>query len=252
MLNAPMNSAGALKEVRNWSYTWDDGNKALLRSLFTSDEIANDYAKEGLVIGSLGPTTLQEEVAKVASRIEFKTRRLEGVIEQLKYIEPAPAVRPAFAESTPIDDLLHLLARFHVVARRMRSRYGGRPPLEIVDEYDVQYLLGGLLAIDFADVRPEEHVPSYAGSSTRIDHLLKDDAIVVESKITRAKHADKEIGEELIIDIAKYRAHPDAKDSVCLIYDPNGYIANPAGLVKDLERLRTDELDVIVVISPGA
>lgn len=111
-------------------------------------------------------------------------------------------------------------------------------------------LLGALLAIRFDDIRPEEYSPSYAGANTRIDYLLKDHELVVEAKLTRAGHADKEIGEELIIDVARYRAHPDAKKLVCFIYDPDTYIANPAGFVRDLEKLSSADLRVVVIISP--
>ena len=56
---------------------------------------------------------------------------------------------------------------------------------EIKDEYDVQDLLNALLRLNFDDVRPEEYTPSYAGSSTRVDFLLKKEKIVIEVKKTR-------------------------------------------------------------------
>jgi len=35
---------------------------------------------------------------------------------------------------------------------------------------------------------------------------------------------------ELIIDIAKYRKHPDCKMLYCFVYDPDGNIRNPKGI----------------------
>lgn len=64
--------------------------------------------------------------------------------------------------------------RFHLVAQKIRQRYNDRETLHIKDEYDVQDLLHSLLKIYFDDIRPEEWNPSYAGSSTRSDFLLKD------------------------------------------------------------------------------
>ncbi|MBZ4359524.1 hypothetical protein LAM19_25050, partial [Mycobacterium tuberculosis] len=77
-----------------------------------------------------------------------------------------------------------------------------RQTIEINDEYDVQDLFHALLKIHFEDVRPEEYTPSYAGSSTRVDFLLKNEKIIIELKKTRKNLKQKEVGEQLIVDIA--------------------------------------------------
>lgn len=58
----------------------------------------------------------------------------------------------------------------------------------------------------FNDVRPEENSPSFAGSSSRQDFLLKKEKIVIEVKKTRRSLGANKIGEELLIDMARYRA----------------------------------------------
>jgi hypothetical protein len=118
-----------------------------------------------------------------------------------------------------------------------------------VDEYDVQDLVGAILALDFDDVRREEWTPSYAGGASRVDFLLKAEQIVVEVKMTRAGLTDRRLGEELVIDIARYRVHPDSRTLVCLVFDPSHYIRNPAGLVRDLEDLG-DPPWVRVLVTP--
>ena len=138
--------------------------------------------------------------------------------------------------------------RFHSVARQLRLRHQNRSTIEIEDEYDVQDLLHALLKIFFDDIRSEEWSPSYAGGSSRMDFLLKNEQIVVEVKKTRKGLTDKEIGEQLIIDIEKYKSHPDCKTLVCFVYDPEGMIANPKGLERDLSK-KTD-LIVNVFIEP--
>jgi hypothetical protein len=72
--------------------------------------------------------------------------------------------------------------RFHLVCRRLRTRYSDRPTIEIEDEYDVQDLLHALLHLHFDDIRREEWTPSYAGGSSRVDFLLKSEQIVIEVK----------------------------------------------------------------------
>ncbi len=96
----------------------------------------------------------------------------------------------------------------------------------------MQDLLHSLLRLHFDDIRPEEWTPSYGGGASRMDFLLKDERIVIEAKMARANHAAKEISEELIIDAARYKTHPDCKTLVCLVYDPN-YIKNPRGVERD-------------------
>lgn len=150
-----------------------------------------------------------------------------------------------------ISNVLGICKKFHVVARQLRNRRNNRTTLEIEDEYDVQDLLHSLLKIYFDDIRPEEWVPSYAGSSSRIDFLLKKEKIVIEVKKTRKNLIDKEIGEELLIDIAKYKQHSDCKALICFIYDPEGRIGNPRGLENDLNQLSNNELNIITIIEPS-
>ncbi|MBD2345602.1 hypothetical protein H6G18_15795 [Anabaena subtropica FACHB-260] len=153
-----------------------------------------------------------------------------------------------------VNRLVVICRRFHLVARQLERRRldnsKARETLKIKDEYDVQDLLNSLLKVDFDDVRSEEWTPSYAGSSSRVDFLLKAEKIVIEVKKTRETLTDKKIGEELAIDIIRYNNHPDCKYLFCFIYDPDGYLNNPNGLVNDLKNSGSDNLNVIAVVNP--
>ncbi|SRR6266550_1436254 len=148
-----------------------------------------------------------------------------------------------------IARLEQICQRFHLVARQLRDRHESRSTLEIEDEYDVQDLLHALLRLDFEDVRPEEWTPSYAGGSARMDFLLKQEKAVVEVKKTRKGLASRQIGDELIVDIARYKNHPECERLVCFVYDPDGRIGNPAELETDLSG-EQDNLEVLVVVAP--
>jgi hypothetical protein len=50
----------------------------------------------------------------------------------------------------------------------------------IKDEYDVQYVFAELLETQFADVRPEERGPSYAGKATSVDFFRKNESVLFE------------------------------------------------------------------------
>ena len=71
----------------------------------------------------------------------------------------------------------------------------------------MQDLLHTILKLHFDDVRPEEVTPSYAGSAPRVDFYLPRERIVVEAK-TRANLGQKEVANQLLIDVARYAQMP--------------------------------------------
>ena len=157
-------------------------------------------------------------------------------------------------EVDPNDELkLHgietITSRFHAVVMQLRHRHDGRSTIDVEDEYDVQDLFHALLCQFFNDVRPEEWNPSYAGGSSRSDFLLPEINTVIEVKKTRASMKTKELGEQLIIDIAKYKRHPQCSKLVCFVYDPEGRVHNPRGLENDLSDCDSD-IDVRTIIVP--
>ena len=153
------------------------------------------------------------------------------------------------SKKTSLDvdaELNRVFSRFHKIARQLRSRYADRATIDITDEYDVQDLLHALLKLYFDDIRAEEWTPSYAGKSARVDFLLKNEQIVIEVKKTRQGLTDKELGDQLIIDVDRYKAHPDCKKLICFVYDPEGRVTNPAGLINDLNTQHQGFVDVII------
>ena len=151
----------------------------------------------------------------------------------------------------PMEVLQRAFSKFHLIVQKLRNRYGGRKTLEVTDEYDVQDLLSALLILYFDDIRPEEPTPSYAGQSAKIDFLLKKERIGIEVKMTRKGLADKEVGKQLIDDIARYKEHPDCNTLICFIYDPVYIIKNRHSLIEDLQNQSTDTLKVVVFINPS-
>lgn len=171
-----------------------------------------------------------------------------GILNAIKEDFEDESIPEAMQNISSMDLLINIVSKFHKVARQLRSRYNSRETLNVTDEYDVQDLLHALLVMNFDDIRPEEWTPSYAGKSSRMDFLLKNEKIVVEVKKTRKGLDAKELGSQLIEDIARYQTHPDCKTLVCFAYDPEGLIANPKGMENDLNR--TEPIDVKVFIRP--
>jgi hypothetical protein len=106
-----------------------------------------------------------------------------------------------------------------------------------------------LLRLFFDDVRKEEWTPTYAGKASRMDFFLPIERFMVETKKTRIGLTAKEIGSQLIEDIARYKAHPGCKRLICFVYDPEGRVANPRGIEHDLSR-EEGGVDVKVIIAP--
>lgn len=150
----------------------------------------------------------------------------------------------------PLEEALRIISRFHFAVSPLKNRRKGKMPFQLEDEYDVQDLLQAFLRLEFDDVRKEEPTPSYAGATSRIDIVLKNEKISIETKKTRKNLTEKEIGDQLINDIARYKNYPEINAVVFFVYDPDLLIENPDGLKSDLEKSSTEKLKVIVVVSP--
>ena len=147
------------------------------------------------------------------------------------------------------ETMSNIADRFHLVARQLGQRYSNRTAMEINDEYDMQDLLHSILHIHFDDIRPEDWVPSYAGGNSRVDFLLKNEKIVIETKMMRSSLTTAKLGEQLIVDTARYRAHPACDHLICFVYDPERMVANPRGMESDLS-INNEGFGTSVIIRP--
>ena len=204
--------------------------------------------------GSFSIVDMDSSPAERARDRASRLARVAGLLGELisqfdRDIAEAPAIAPPVVEPAALHHVERLIIRFHQVVKRLRVRHDKRGTLDVKDEYDAQDLLHALLSLHFKDIRPEEWTPSYAGKASRMDFLLKAERLVIEVKMTRETLGEKEVGDQLIVDIARYRAHPDCKTLVCFVYDPLGRIGNPEGLEADLSGVR-EGLSVSVFIAP--
>lgn len=231
-------------EKQEWGITpWDYVKMRRPQSIMTHDPFILNKGLDTpphLKVGG----ELMSLFSILASTENFE-KNVQRILRQLELklsIEDLPSVDSDFIPK--------LLNSFHNVARQLLNRHSNRETLRIDDEYDVQDLLHSMLRIQFDDIRAEEYTPSYAGSSTRVDFLLKREKIVIEVKKTRKGLADKEVGDQLILDTQHYKAHPDCKKLICFVYDPENRIQNPRGLEDDLNSISSDNLLVEVYIRP--
>ncbi|MBO0794008.1 MAG: hypothetical protein J2P36_24080 [Ktedonobacteraceae bacterium] len=251
-------SESEMDETRADGDKWRDYAVRLLSTLFDTPALAKEYQAKTRQMIFGGRSHFREEQELFKNRMNtWWIKELESIAESLDLIPEASTVSHSTQSDIEKDPRtkalgkIELIAqRFHIVARQLKQRHSDRATLKIEDEYDVQDLFHALLRMFFDDVRDEEWTPSYAGGASRIDFLLKAEQIVIELKMTRVGLKKKEIGDQLIIDIDRYRStHPDCKTMFAFVYDPEEYISNPRGLESDLSR-EIGGIQVKVIISP--
>lgn len=169
---------------------------------------------------------------------------LLGIVNAFCEIRPTNSNKDA---DILLADIFNNFQRF--VNQLKRNRHNKRENF-VNDEYDVQDLLHAVLKLHFDDVRPEVWTPQYAGSSNRMDFFINDSQTAIEVKYSKNNHIEKQIGDELLIDLTKYSEYPNCKSLYCFIYDPGYCISNPKGLENDLNNKSTDSFKVKVFVRP--
>lgn len=231
------------EEYRLWKPQVDN----IIKQIFgeESSEYISIHTKLFPVVGM--PSDIKVDYHEIyLNRLDALDTNLKGLESGINLWSDESVIKDNDAVST----LTNILSRFHRFARQLKHRYNDRNTIDIKDEYDVQDLLHAILSLHFYDVRKEENTPSCAGCSTRADFLLKNEKIIVEVKKTRNSLKDKELGEQLSLDKAHYKVHPDCKILICFIYDPDGLISNPDGLINDLSG-EDSGMNTRVIISPN-
>ena len=232
VLSTKWESAGCMKMVKKGPYDgWRIKTLAFLKMILPND---SEYIK-----------AISDEEKNYLRNAESCVSIISNLVDHIN----KGIIDPVSTNSNKVNadaEIKRIFSRFHRVARQIRSRHSNRATLEVNDEYDVQDLLHALLKLFFDDIRAEEWTPSYAGKSARMDFLLKNEGLVIEVKKTRQGLTDKEVGDQLIIDVDRYKAHPDCKKLICFVYDPEGRIGNPEGLIKDLNGQHKGFAEVII------
>jgi len=202
----------------------------------------SDIRIDGRALGGIARGEADARTGSYLHTIDAETSKLLGRLggETSRVIDKPEAV----------TILERICNRFDQVARQLRDRHNSRETLDVNDEYDVQDLMHALLKINFYDIRPEEWTPSYAGGCSRMDFLLKTERVVVEVKRASNSLRDRQIADQLILDIARYKSHLDCRTLVCFVYDPDREIRNPTALEDDLAKDSDSELSVRVFVCP--
>lgn len=140
---------------------WDHYNLEMIKQAFEFPD--NTYAIEykrytgggGIIFPSAyKPSTFEESVASNREEMGHQVWKLKVFLDKIDLLRIKPGTASlAAARPSAVSTLVLLLRRFHKIAQELRDRRTDREPLVIRDEYDVQYLLSGLLKLHFDDIR---------------------------------------------------------------------------------------------------
>ncbi|MBI5843339.1 MAG: hypothetical protein HZB23_01570 [Deltaproteobacteria bacterium] len=251
-LNRQVSQTDSLKQQEKFCpdfKKWHRDTQVLIEKIFGKDtRHIKDFNNINYILMSFSSSTPRDDYERAYYRgLDNAKSILASLIQEIdEFFEDESMTQNKLYGISDIDILCN---RFHLVVRQIRERYNDRDTLNVEDEYDVQDLFHALLCLFFDDIRKEEWTPSYAGSCSRVDFLLKQEETIIEIKKTRNGLSTKQLGEQLLVDIQKYQTHPSCKTLVCFVYDPDGRIANPRGIENDLNQEK-DDFKVIVYIAP--
>lgn len=183
--------------------------------------------------------------------ISVTRRQVASVAAAIDYVKSKkphmPAADPVQAD---VALILGLARRFHesVLSLNIHPHNGIR--YSVTNEWDCQYIFRAVLAAFIADIRDEEWNPSVAGTSARCEFYLKTLRTMIELKYVRKANDAKKIKTELATDFLDYGNNPLVDTVICLVYDPDHALTNPAAVQADLSGPKYGLTRVEVVVSP--
>jgi hypothetical protein len=210
-----------------------DGGENLISSLLGENE-AKKYRGNvnGIALGGSGNHIL--DMQHYDSQMGRCITQLQIYRRQIETQWPDESTTKSGSQQDAVETLERIARRLPEVVHQLGQRYSKRDTLTVTDEYDLQDFIHALLYLFFEDIRPEEGTPSLAGVNARMDFLLYNERTVVEIKKTRSGLRNKELKEQLSIDIPHYSRHQNCKTLVGILYDPDRLISNPRGVEMDL------------------
>ena len=109
----------------------------------------------------------------------------------------------------------------NAIQKTIRGRRLNHPNFKIEDEYDVQDILYVILKSTFPNLRDEDPIPKAGGKSTKADLIVKEEKILIEVKMMKAKNSNEtHFIEQLKVDFESYHESRWLKKLFCFVYDP--------------------------------
>lgn len=109
----------------------------------------------------------------------------------------------------------------NAIQKIIKGRRKDHPEFKIQDEYDVQDILYVILKAVFRNLRDEDPIPKVGAKSTKIDLIIREEKILIEVKMIKAKDLNEvHFIEELKVDFESYHECKWLDKLFCFVYDP--------------------------------
>jgi hypothetical protein len=127
-----------------------------------------------------------------------------------------------FVNKTPDEVVCDVLNNFcNAIQKIISDRRANHPDFKIEDEYDVQDILYVILKSIFPNLREEDPIAKVGGKSTKIDLIIREEKILIEVKMIKAKDSNEtHFIEQLKVDFESYHECKWLRKLFCFVYDP--------------------------------
>lgn len=144
------------------------------------------------------------------------------ILEELRARFISQELLIVYNNLTAIELVRRVLSNFgNSVKKITQNRRKGHELFSIRDEYDVQDILYVMLKPIFPKMIAEEPTPRVGMKYNKIDLLIKEEGIMIEVKMIKESDTDeKELIEQLKVDIQSYYRYTELKHLFMFIYDP--------------------------------
>ena len=136
---------------------------------------------------------------------------IESILLQIKFVNKNA--------DEVVRDVLNNFS--NAIQKIISGRRLNHPEFKIEDEYDVQDISYVILKTIFPNLREEDPIPKVGGKSTKIDLILREEKILIEIKMIKAKDSNEtHFIEQLKVDFESYHECKWLRKLFCFVYDP--------------------------------
>jgi len=166
---------------------------------------------------SVNETELNSALQKVINNAEIDVQ-LQILLEDIESV----LLKTKYVNKSAEEVIRDVLSNFsNAVQKIIQGRRKDHPEFKIEDEYDVQDILYVILKSIFLNLRDEDPIAKVGAKSTKIDLIIREEKILVEVKMIKAKDTNEtHFIEQLKVDFESYHECKWLDKLFCFVYDP--------------------------------
>ncbi|RXQ95706.1 hypothetical protein EO244_07540 [Ancylomarina salipaludis] len=168
-------------------------------------------------VNSVNEIELDSALQKVTNGADIDVQ-LQILLEDVESV----LLKTKFVNKSAEEVIRDVLSNFsNAVQKIIKGRRKNHPEFKIEDEYDVQDILYVILKSIFPNLRDEDPIAKVGAKSTKIDLIIREEKILVEVKMIKAKDTNEtHFIEQLKVDFESYHECKWLDKLFCFVYDP--------------------------------